>query len=69
MLLRPSSILHLAWTGTLSNDYAMLGKQASSLSREKGYPIGSAPHPSYGKVGIYSSDILAEVFNRYGDKW
>ena len=51
------------------NDYAMLGKQASSLSREKGYPIGSAPHPSYGKVGIYSSDILAEVFNRYGDKW
>ena len=51
------------------NDYAMLGKQASSLSREKGYPIGSAPHPSYGKVGVYSSDILAEVFDRYGDKW
>ena len=51
------------------NDYAKLGKAAASLSRAKGYPIGSAPHPSYGKVGVYSSDILAEVFDRYGDKW
>ena len=51
------------------NDYAKLGKSAASLSRAKGYPIGSAPHPSYGKVGVYSSDILAEVFDRYGDKW
>ena len=51
------------------NDYAMLGKRASSLSRAKGYPIGSAPHPTYGKVGVYSSDILKEVFDRYEGKW
>ena len=51
------------------NDYAMLGKAASRLSREKGYPIGQAPHPSYGKVGVYSSDILDEVFDKYGGKW
>ena len=44
------------------NDYGKLGKAAARLSREKGYPIGQAPHSSYGHVGVYSSDILREVF-------
>ena len=48
-----------------SSDYASLGKLASRLSREKGYPIGSAPHPVYGSVNTYSPDILVEVFERY----
>ena len=51
------------------NDYAMLGRAAARLSREKGYPIGQAPHPSYGHVGVYNSDILSEVFKCYEGKW
>ena len=51
------------------NDYGKLGKAAARLSREKGYPIGQAPHSSYGHVGVYSSDILREVFDRYEEKW
>ena len=47
------------------NDYARLGKMASALSRERDYPMGSAPHPSYGTVHTYHSDILEEVFERY----
>ena len=51
------------------NDYAMLGKAAARLSREKGYPIGQAPHPTYGHVGVYNSDILSEIFKCYEGKW
>lgn len=51
------------------SDYSRLGKMASALSREKGYRIGSAPHPTYGHVGTYHTDILREVFDRYEGKW
>ena len=51
------------------NDYGKLGKRASQLSRDKGYKIGSAPHPVYGTVGVYSTDILKEVFDNYDGKW
>ena len=51
------------------DDYSRLGKEASRLSKENGYPIGSAPHPTYGRVGVYSSDILDEVFARYDGVW
>ena len=51
------------------NDYEKLGKAAARLSREKGYPIGQAPHPTYGHVGVYNSDILSEVFKCYEGKW
>ena len=47
------------------DDYSSLGKLATKLSREKGYEIGSAPHPVYGRVNTYSVDILDDVFERY----
>ena len=47
------------------NDYSSLGKLASWLSRDKGYPMGSAPHPVYGSVHTYHLDILEEAFERY----
>ena len=46
-------------------DYSPLGKLATKLSKEKGYPMGSAPHPVYGTVHTYHTDILEEVFERY----
>ena len=46
-------------------DYSSLGKLATKLSRERGYEIGSAPHPVYGRVNTYSIDILHDVFERY----
>ena len=46
-------------------DYSSLGKLATKLSKEKGYPMGSVPHPVYGKVHTYHTDILEEVFERY----
>ena len=51
------------------NDYSFLGKRAASLSRQKGYKVGTAPHPVYGQVGTYHTDILREVFDRYPGKW
>ena len=51
------------------NDYSKLGKKASELSRMKGYEIGNAPHPVYGRVGVYNTDILQEVFRLYDGKW
>ena len=51
------------------DDYGKLSKKASQISREKGYKIGSAPHPVYGTVGVYSTDILKEVFDNYDGKW
>ena len=47
------------------NDYSSLGKLATKLSKERGYPMGSAPHPVYGKVHTYHLDILEEAFERY----
>ena len=46
-------------------DYSSLGKLAAKLSKEKGYPTGSAPHPTYGSVHTYHTDILEEVFEQY----
>ena len=51
------------------DDYSKLGREASRLSRQKGYKIGTAPHPVYGQVGIYHTDILREVFDLYPGKW
>ena len=51
------------------NDYGKLGKEATKLSKAKGYPIGSAPNPTYGHVGTYHLDILKEVFDSYHGKW
>ena len=47
------------------NDYSSLGKLATKLSKERGYPMGSAPHPVYGKVHTYHLDILEDAFERY----
>ena len=46
-------------------DYSSLGKLAAKLSKEKGYPMGSAPHPTYGSIHTYHTDILEEVFEQY----
>lgn len=40
-----------------------LGRQASKLSRELGYDIGTASHPVYGRVNTYHLDILDKVFD------
>ena len=47
------------------NDYSSLGKLATKLSKERGYPMGSAPHPVYGRVHTYHLDILEDAFERY----
>ena len=41
----------------------LLGKKASALSREYGYPISTTPDPRFGKVNIYHTDILKTVFD------
>ncbi len=42
-----------------------LGRKASKLSREKGYPVGTATHPVFGRVNTYHIDILDRIF----DEW
>ena len=41
----------------------MLGRKASSLSREYGYEISSAKDVRFGTVNAYHTDILKEVFS------
>ena len=41
-----------------------LGRKAASLSRKKGYYIGVATHPVFGRVNTYHVDILDEVFDQ-----
>ncbi len=37
------------------------GRQATALSYQKGFPIGSCHDERYGKVGTYHKDVLKEV--------
>ena len=60
-----TSYIRLKKYGITPNDYSKLGEMASALSREKDYPMGSVPHPVYGRIKTYHSDILEEVFERY----
>lgn len=47
------------------DDYKKLGKEATKLSRERGYKKGHVYHPVFGEVGTYHTDILRDVFSRY----
>ena len=50
----------------LNNQTAIyLGRKASKLSRDKGYKIGSASHPLYGRVNTYHVDVLDEMFETF----
>jgi Rha family phage regulatory protein len=50
----------------LNNQTAQyLGRKASKLSKDKGYKIGSASHPVYGRVNTYHEDVLDEVFEAF----
>lgn len=41
---------------------AQLGKRAKRLCAEKGYPVDSIADPRFGKVGVYPTPVLKEVF-------
>ena len=45
-----------------------LGKEASELSREKGYAIEKTRDERYGRVNVYRAEILEEVFANYVPK-
>ena len=47
------------------NKANMLGRKASSLSREYDYGVTKIPDPRFGKVNVYHEDILKEVFEEY----
>lgn len=44
------------------NRASMLGRKASSISKEYGYEIGKIKDPRFGTVNTYHVDILKEVF-------
>ena len=41
---------------------SVLGRKASRLSKERGYPVADVPDPRFGMVHSYHVDILQEVF-------
>ena len=44
---------------------SVLGKKCKALSKAKGLPIASVPHPLYNEVGCYREEVLEEVFKQY----
>ena len=40
-----------------------LGKKATTLSNEQGYPVDRIPDPRFGTVGVYDAVILKQVFD------
>lgn len=41
---------------------SVLGKKATSLSKERGYIVTSLPESRYGKVNVYHKEILQQIF-------
>jgi phage anti-repressor protein len=46
-------------------DAQRLGQSCAAISRERGYPIGKARDPRFGKVNTYIETVLNEVFEQY----
>ena len=53
---------HIGLRGVTNKKAQSLGRQASRLSRDRGYDIGQVHDERYGDVGTYHEDILKEVF-------
>ncbi len=53
---------HIGMKGVTNKKAQSLGRQASGLSRRRGYEIGQVHDERYGDVGTYHEDILKEVF-------
>lgn len=40
---------------------AIIGRKASKICKERGYPIDTCPDPRYGVVNVYPTKVLSEV--------